>query len=126
MTTNIIYKEESYAIQGAIFEVYREMGCGFLESVFQECLEKEFSLRDIPFEPQSTTPIYYKGEKLKQKFTPDFICYNKIIVEIKAIKTTTEKHEAQVINYLNASKLKLGILANFGAYPKATVKRFAL
>lgn len=126
MNTNIIYKDESYAIQGAIFEVYREMGCGFLESVFQECLEKEFSFRDIPFEPQSTTPIYYKGEKLKQKFTPDFICYNKIIVEIKAIKTITEKHEAQVINYLNASKLKLGILANFGAYPKATVKRFAL
>ena len=126
MNEKIIYKEESYAIQGAIFEVYREMGCGFLESVFQECLEKEFQARNIPFKSQNQTPIYYKGEKLKQKFIPDFICYDKIIVEIKAVKQTAPEHEAQVLNYLKATGFKLGILANFGAYPKATVKRFAL
>ena len=126
MNEKIIYQEESYAIQGAIFEVYREMGCGFLESVFQECLEKEFQARNIPFKSQNQTPIYYKGEKLKQKFIPDFICFDKIIVEIKAVKQTAPAHEAQVLNYLKATGFKLGILANFGAYPKATVKRFAL
>jgi len=126
MNEKIIYQEESYAIQGAIFEVYREMGCGFLESVFQECLEKEFQARNIPFKSQNQTPIYYKGEKLKQKFIPDFICFDKIIVEIKAVKQTAPEHEAQVLNYLKATGFKLGILANFGAYPKATVKRFAL
>tara|TARA_B110000037_G_C16939016_1_gene431921 strand:+ start:330 stop:638 length:309 start_codon:yes stop_codon:yes gene_type:complete len=102
------------------------MGCGFLESVFQECLEKEFQARNIPFKSQNQTPIYYKGEKLKQKFIPDFICYDKIIVEIKAVKQTAPEHEAQVLNYLKATNFKLGILANFGSYPKATVKRFAL
>ena len=126
MYEKIIYKEESYVIQGAIFEVYREMGCGFLESVFQECLEKELHARNIPFQAQANTPIYYKGEKLKKSFTPDFVCFDKIIVEIKAVKQTAPEHEAQVLNYLKATGFKLGILANFGSYPKATVKRFAL
>lgn len=126
MNKKIIYQEESYAIQGAIFEVYREMGCGFLESVFQECLERELRTRNIPFRAQAKTPIYYKGEKLKQSFTPDFLCFDKIIVEIKAMKQTAPEHEAQALNYLKATGLKLGLLVNFGAYPKATVKRFAL
>jgi len=122
----IIFKEESYAIQGAVFEVYREMGCGFLEAVYQECLEKEFAQRDIPFTAQKELRLMYKDEPLQQTYKPDFICHNKIIIELKAIKFIAPEYEAQVLNYLKATGMKLGLLVNFGAYPKAIVKRFAL
>jgi GxxExxY protein len=81
----ILYKEEVYQIQGAVFEVYLEMGCGFLESVYQECLEKELTLRGIPFIPQQCLELTYKGEVLQQTYRPDFICFDKIIVELKAV-----------------------------------------
>lgn len=126
MTDGIIYKEESYAIQGAIFEVYREMGCGFLEAVYQECLEKELRIRNIPFSAQPELILSYKGETLQQKYKPDIICYNKIIVELKAVKQTAPEHEAQVINYLKATNMKLGLLVNFGDCPKVFIKRLAL
>ena len=126
MTEEIIYKEECYQIQGAIFEVYREMGSGFLEAVYQECLEKELRLKSIPFFAQKELPLNYKGEKLSQTYQPDLICYGKIIVELKAVKEIGPEHKAQVINYLKASGLKLGLLVNFGAYPKATIIRFSL
>jgi len=122
----IIFKEESYAIQGAVFEVYREMGCGFLEAVYQECLEKEFSKRGIPFTAQKELKLMYKDKLLQQTYKPDFICYNKIIVELKAAKSIVPEHEAQVLNYLKATGMELGLLVNFGAYPKAVVKRFVL
>ena len=122
----IIFKEESYAIQGAVFEVYREMGCGFLEAVYQECLGKEFARREIPFTAQKELRLMYKDEPLQQTYKPDFICHNKIIVELKAVKSIAPEHEAQVLNYLKATGMKLGLLVNFGAYPKAIVKRFAL
>ncbi len=122
----IIYKEESYAIQGAVFEVYREMGCGFLEAVYQECLGKEFTKRKIPFTAQKELRLMYKDEPLQQTYKPDFICHNKIIVELKAVKSIAPEHEAQVLNYLKATRMKLALLVNFGAYPKAVVKRFAL
>src|ERR1700688_312502 len=93
-----VFKDESYAIQGAIFEVYREMGCGFLESVYQECLEKEFRARGIPFEAQKDLQLYYKGEALQQAFKPDLICYDKIIVELKAVRELAPEHTAQVLN----------------------------
>ncbi|MCO5260745.1 MAG: GxxExxY protein [Crocinitomicaceae bacterium] len=126
MNTELIYKEESYAIQGAIFDVYREMGCGFLEAVYQECLEKELALRGIPFIAQPELSLSYKGEALQQKYKPDIICYDKIIVELKAVKQTAPEHEAQVLNYLNATHFKLGLLVNFGNYPKVFIKRLAL
>lgn len=126
MDERIIYKEESYAIQGAIFEVYREMGSGFLEAVYQECLEKELTLRNIPFVAQAVLALSYKGEVLKQRYIPDIICYNKIIVELKATNQTAPIHEAQVLNYLKATNMKLGLLVNFGTYPKANIKRLAL
>jgi GxxExxY protein len=126
MNDKIIFKEESYLIQGAIFEVYREMGCGFLEAVYQECLEKEFLFRAIPFIAQPELLLTYKGESLKQRYKPDFICYNKIIVELKALKQTAPEHEAQLINYLKATNMKLGLLVNFGTYPKVNITRFAL
>jgi GxxExxY protein len=126
MREGIIYKEECYQIQGAIFEVYREMGCGFLEAVYQECLEKEFALRSIPFVAQQELQLTYKGQPLRQTYQPDFICYGKIIVELKAVKEIAPEHKAQVINYLKATGFKLALLVNFGSYPKATIIRLAL
>ena len=125
MSETILFKDESYAIQGAIFEVYRQMGCGFLESVYQECLEIEFRERSIPFVSQHDLQLFYKGKLLKQRYIPDFICYDQIIVELKAVKQVAPEHKAQVLNYLKASKMKLGILVNFGDYPKATITRLA-
>jgi GxxExxY protein len=123
---NIIFKEESYAIQGAIFEVYRVMGCGFLEAVYQECLCKEFMKCHIPFREQAELSLAYKGERLTQTYRPDFTCYDKIIVEIKALKDVGDEHRAQVFNYLKASGYHLGLLVNFGHYPRVTIERIAL
>jgi GxxExxY protein len=122
----LIYKEESYAIRGAVFEVYRVMGCGFLEAVYQECLGQEFTLRQIPFEAQVALSLKYKNEPLIQTYRPDFVCYKKVIVEIKAVKEIGDEHRAQVFNYLKASGYRLGLLVNFGHYPHATVERIAL
>jgi GxxExxY protein len=122
----LIYEEESYAIRGAIFDVYSYMGTGFLEAVYQECLEKEFSLRNIPYVVQSELAISYKQYCLKQKYKPDFICINKIIIEIKAVKDIAAEHKAQLINYLKATNFRLGLLVNFGSHPKVQIERFAL
>ncbi len=122
----LLYKEEVYAIQGAIFDVYREMGCGFLEAVYQECLEKELRLRSIPFVSQRELRLTYKGQPLVQRYKPDLICFDKIIVELKAVSTLTREHKAQIFNYLKASGLRLGLLVNFGHYPKAKIERVIL
>ncbi|MDY6986902.1 MAG: GxxExxY protein [Thermodesulfobacteriota bacterium] len=122
----VLYKEEVYTIQGAVFEVYREMGCGFLEAVYQECMEKELRSRGVPFEAQRELELVYKGERLSQTYKPDFICHGKIIVELKAVKETTDQHRAQVFNYLKATGLRLALLVNFGHYPKATVERIII
>ncbi len=123
---NLIFEKESYAIRGAVFEVYREMGCGFLEAVYQECLEREFQRQKIPFHAQKELELRYKGELLKQTYQPDFICYNAIIVELKAVKTLAPEHKAQLLNYLKATNMKLGLLINFGNHPKAQIERFVL
>jgi len=123
---NLIYEEETFAIRGAVFEVYREMGCGFLEAVYQECLEKELRSKGIPFVSQPDLKLSYKGESLQQVYKPDLICYEQIIVELKAVKELGQEHKAQVINYLKATNLRLGLLINFGSYPKAQIERFAL
>jgi GxxExxY protein len=122
----ILYKEEAYAIQGAIFEVYREMGAGFLEAVYQECLEKEFDRRNIPYQRKVELTLTYKGEKLVKTYEADLICYGKIILELKAVKEVGNEHRAQLFNYLKATGLRLGLLVNFGHYPKATVERIIL
>lgn len=126
MNHEIIYKDECCAIQGAVFEVYREMGSGFLEAVYQECLLQELQRRQIPFVAQPVLQLLYKGQSLEQVYIPDFVCYEKIIVELKAVKATAPEHTAQVINYLRATSMKLGLLVNFGAYPKATINRLVL
>nr|MBF0223415.1 GxxExxY protein [Desulfobulbaceae bacterium] len=102
-TGKILYRDECYLIQGAVFEVYREMGCGFLEAVYQECLARELAKRGIHFVAHQELTLYYKGEVLRQTYVPDFICHEFIIVELKALTATTGAHKAQVLNYLKAT-----------------------
>jgi GxxExxY protein len=122
---DLIYKDECYKIVGACFEVYRDKGCGFLEAVCQECLEIEFQMQGILFVPKKPLGLTYKGRSLKQRYEPDFICFDKIILEIKAVSALVDEHRAQVINYLNATGFKLGLLINFGHYPKLEWERIA-
>lgn len=120
------FEDEYHAIQGAVFEVYREMGSGFLEAVYQECMEKELRNRGIPFLSQPELKLTYKGIVLDHIYTPDLICYDAIIVELKALKELAPQHEAQALNYLKTTGMELALLVNFGSYPKATIKRLAL
>lgn len=128
MDTNrdILYKEESFAIIGACFNVYNNKGCGFLEPVYQECLRIEFDFQKIPAEPQKKLDLFYREQKLEHFYQPDFICFEKIIVELKAVEKITDAHRAQVLNYLNATGLKLGIIVNFGHYPDLEYERIVL
>ena len=123
---NIIHKLESFEIMGACFEVYKEKGNGFLELVYQECLEIEFAGRKIPFKIQPELSLTYKGRLLISKFKPDFICYDKIVVELKAVTALSNEHRAQVQNYLRATGMKLGLLVNFGHYRKLEYERIVL
>jgi GxxExxY protein len=123
MSTEILYKDESYRIVGACFEVYREKGCGFLEPVYQECMEIELRLQGVLYVPKKSLTLEYKNCPLRSTYEPDFICYDKIVLELKAVMELTDEHRAQVLNYLKATGLKLGLLVNFGHYPKAQVER---
>ena len=110
----LLYPVESYAIRGAIFEVHKQKGTGFLEKVYQECLEREFIQRGIPYEREKRIKIDYKGVELQQEYIADFVCYDKIIVELKAVSALDDTHRSQVYNYLHATGMKLGLLYNFG------------
>ncbi len=110
----VIYPKESYNIIGCMMTVHSELGCGFLEKVYQEALEREFTDKGIPFKREVNLKIYYKGIPLEQDYIADFVCYDKIIVELKAISKISDIEKAQVINYLKATGYELGILANFG------------
>lgn len=123
--TNLIYQEESYKIIGACFEVYKQKGCGFTEAIYQECLEIELELQGITFASQPKIEMEYKGRKLNQFFQPDFICFGKIIVEIKSLADLIEANKAQTLNYLNAINYELALLVNFGHFPKLEYKRIA-
>ncbi len=107
--------ERTYKIIGAALEVHKELGAGFLEAVYQEALQKEFAIQGIPFKPQPIVEIKYKGEPLEKKYQPDYICYEEVIVEIKAMSGLTGLEESQLINYLKATGLKVGLLINFGS-----------
>ena len=111
----LLYPEESYRISGAIYEVHKLLGPGLLEKVYQEALEKEFKLQGIPYEREKSFSIVYKGEELEQKYIADFVCFDKIIVELKAVEDLLPIHTAQVINYLCITGYKLGLLVNFNA-----------
>lgn len=120
----LIYKDEVFAIIGAAIEVHRELGPGFLENVYQEALMYELESRGIPFDVQQPLTISYKGRKLAKEYLADFICYDKIVVEIKALDQLTGKHKSQVINYLKATGFRVGLLINFGSDGKLEWKRF--
>lgn len=120
---DVIYREESYKIVGAAFEVYNEKGCGFLEPVYHECLEIELNLRQIPFLHEPALPLSYKGVQLKRWYSPDFTCYDKIVLELKACEKLAGEHVAQVLNYLNATGYGLGLILNFGHHPTLEYKR---
>ncbi len=109
-------KEQSYAINGAAMHVYNVLGYGFLESVYQEALEIEFLKRGIPYEREKELKIYYEGKAMRQTYRADFVCYNNIIVELKAVAHLDDVHRSQIYNYLKATGYKLGLLYNFGHY----------
>jgi GxxExxY protein len=122
----IIYKEESYHILGAAFDVYNKLGHGFLEAVYQEALEIEFQRRNIPYEREKELKIIYDGVELKQTYKADFVCYEKIIVELKAVSELDDAHRSQVYNYLHATGFKLGLLYNFGCSDELEKERIVL
>jgi GxxExxY protein len=121
--TDLIYKEEVFAIVGAAMEVHTVLGPGFLEAVYQEALEIEFAMRQIPFLPQHELHIDYKGRYLKKTYFADYVAYNDIIIEIKAMERLTSREIAQLLNYLNATGAKVGVLINFGSVGRLEWKR---
>ena len=123
--TEIVYKKESYAIIGACFEVYNEKGCGFLEPVYQECLGIEFEYQRVPAIPKPSLTLSYRGRILTQTYEPDYVCFEKIIVELKTVSVVIDEHRAQLLNYLHATGFELGLLVNFGHYPTLQYERIA-
>ena len=119
----LMYEAETFQILGACFEVYNEHGSGFVEPVYQESLEIEFGIRELPFQVRSQLQLSYKGRLLKKKFIPDFICFEKIIREIKAVSDLNDAHRAQVHNYLKSTGYRVGLLVNFGHFPKVVHER---
>jgi len=123
---HLIFADEAFRLRGAIFHVYRAMGTGFLEAVYQECLEIELAKRGIPFAARQPLTLTYEGVTLKQSYVADLICFGCIVIELKAMRTIAPEHRAQLINYLRATGMQLGLLVNFGAAPKVEIERFAL
>ncbi len=125
MAPDLILKDECYAILGACFEVYKDKGCGFHEPIYQECLGIEFAHRHIPAIGQPGLSLEYRGQVLTQSYFPDFVCFGKVVVELKAVAEIKDEHRAQVLNYLKAGSFDLGLLLNFGHYPKLQYERIA-
>ena len=122
--TELILKDESYAVIGAAMEVHRVLGPGFLEKVYQEAMQLELSALRIPFEAEKPIGIEFKGQCLTQKYYADLVCFEQIIVEMKALKQLSGKEDAQILNYLRATGFKVGLLINFGSHGKLEHKRF--
>ena len=120
---DLLFKDECYKIYGCIYAVNRKLGSGFLEAVYQEALEIELRRENIPFLSQQKLEILYDGIPLTNYYIADIVCYDKIIVELKAITKITNQHKAQLMNYLAATGFKLGLLVNFSSYPKAEIVR---
>lgn len=123
---DLLYKQEVYQIIGACMAVYNDKGHGFVEPVYQECLEIELGMQGIPFNSQTEIQLGYRGVKLRHTYIPDVTCHGKIIVELKAVKLLTDEHRAQLMNYLKATGLQLGLLVNFGHYPGLQWERIVL
>lgn len=124
MGVDILYREESYRITGACFAVYKEKGAGLLEAVYQECLVMEFAGQGIPYVEHPRLLLTYKGRALKHFYEADFLCFDEIILEIKAVMSLADEHRAQVINYLKATGKPLGLLINYGRYPRMEYERY--
>ena len=122
----LIYQNESYAIRGAAMRVYNLLGSGFLEAVYQEALEIELDKRHVPYEKEKELDVYYDGIRLGKKYVADFVCYDKIILELKAVKELDDSHRSQIYNYLKATGFKLGFLINFGKYNELQIERKVL
>ncbi len=122
--TELLLKEEVYRVMGCAFEVYNDLGCGFLEPVYQEAFELELAAQAISFEAQKRLQIFYKGQPLKKDYIADLIIIGQLVVELKAEEHLMPRDEAQLINYLKATRLRVGVLVNFGAFPKLEWKRF--
>ena len=121
-TGNLIYSDETYKLIGLCMKVHRELGCGFLEPVYQEAFELLLKAEGIPYQREKLLPIYFLGQKLNKEYYADFVCYDEIILEFKAVSSLTSVHEAQLMNYLKASHMKLGLLCNF-AQPSFAYRR---
>ena len=121
----LIYNQESYVVVGACFEVYNEKGCGFLEPVYHECLAIEFEHQRIPAISKPSLTLSYRGRTLVQTYNPDFICFQKIVLELKTASKLANEHRAQLLNYLNATGFELGLLVNFRHYPGLEYERIA-
>ncbi len=124
--TDLLLPEETFRIRGAVFEVSNVVGPGFLEAVYQECLAIEFNARAIPFRATPSLKLAYKGIALKQTYSPDFICFDAIVVELKAGRDIAPEHRAQVFNYLKATGLRVGMLINFARAGRAVVERYVV
>ena len=124
--SELLLKDEVYAVAGAAMEVYYQLGSGFLEPVYQQALEIELGRRRIPFEAQKPLKLFYKDVELRKEYIPDFICYKQIIVEIKSLERLTNIETAQLINYLKITKMHVGVLINFGSRPKLEWKRYVI
>jgi len=122
--SELIYKDEVFAIVGAAIEVHRVLGSGFLEGVYQEAMEIECLTKGVPAVSQRILQIHYKHQTLKKEYIADLVCFEKIIVELKALDKLSGREEAQLINYLKATGYKVGVLINFGSHPKLEWKRF--
>jgi GxxExxY protein len=123
---DIVYAEESYAIIGACFNVYNDKGCGFLEPVYQECVGIEFEHLGIPSDAEVELKLSYRERQLKHTYRADFVCYGKILLELKAVRRLTNEHRAQLLNYLHATGYELGLLVNFGGHPNLEHERLIL
>ena len=122
----LMFEKETFAIRGAVYEVYRTLGIGFLEAVYQEALEIELASRGIPFKAQCEIRLSYKNRELVQTYRADLVCYDKIILELKAVKQLLPEHQAQLHNYLKATGMRLGLLVNFSHYPNVDIQRIVL
>ncbi len=124
MEQELLYRDEVYAIVGAAIEVHKHLASGFLDAVYHEALQIELGQRLIPFVSEKVITIFYKQQQLKKEYIADFVCYEKIIIEIKSISVLTVKEEAQILNYLKATGMKVGLLINFGSTGRLEWKRF--
>ncbi len=126
MADELLYRDEVYRLIGACVAVHKDKGNGFAEPVYQDSLEIELQHLGLPFDAQTIYPLFHRGIKLRHSYTPDLICFGKIVLELKSTKCLTDEHRAQVLNYLKVTGLQLGLLVNFGSYPRLEWERIIL